>query len=197
MTTGGVGNRRLGVPPARRGAMRRESWVHVVAPAVVRDGLLSPPAARAARGGAAAGCRLKRLQLPQDIADAVGLPAFLLSDEAACDLLAMRRKTWTLVALWHPPTCSDERSDGRSRGRPTGGDPAAAVGGAAQPQFPAARDRVTGSVAAASIAATPEVRLPRSGAGLSCGMNVSNVPTCLDWVLSDRTGFDALRVGGS
>jgi hypothetical protein len=59
--------------------MRRESWVDVVAPAVVRDGRFSPPSARAASGGAAAGCRLKRLGLPQDIADAVGLLAFLLS----------------------------------------------------------------------------------------------------------------------
>lgn len=90
MTTGGVGNRRLGVPPVRRGAMRRETWVHVVAPAVVRDGLLSPASARAARGGAAAGSRLNRLQLPQDIADAVGLPAFLLSNGTACDLWAVK-----------------------------------------------------------------------------------------------------------
>ena len=59
--------------------MRRESWVDVVAPAVVRDGRFSPPSARATRGQSRAGCRLKRLGLPQDIADAVGLPAFLLS----------------------------------------------------------------------------------------------------------------------
>lgn len=68
-------------------------------------------------------------------------------------------------------------------------------GSAALPGGAGSFHRIIGC--AASIATTPEVRLPRSGAGLSCGMNVSNVPTCLDWVLSDRMGFDALRVGGS
>jgi hypothetical protein len=49
-----------------------------------------------------------------------------------------------------------------------------------------ATDVASGSAArvvftAADWAATsPEVRIPRSGAGLSCGMNLSNVPTCLD-----------------